>query len=84
MKEFKLLINGKLVSGAARLDVINPATEEVLASAPRADRAQLEEALAAAKARFPTGRRNRFVNEVRCCPNWPMHWKSDKTSSRDC
>lgn len=53
MREFKLLINGKLVSGAARLDVINPATEEVLASAPRADRAQLEEAIAAAKAAFP-------------------------------
>jgi acyl-CoA reductase-like NAD-dependent aldehyde dehydrogenase len=53
MKEFKLLINGKLVSGAARLDVINPATEEILAEAPRADRAQLNEAIAAAKAAFP-------------------------------
>jgi acyl-CoA reductase-like NAD-dependent aldehyde dehydrogenase len=53
MREFKLLINGKLVSGAARLDVINPATEEVLAAAPRADRAQLNEAIAAAKAAFP-------------------------------
>jgi acyl-CoA reductase-like NAD-dependent aldehyde dehydrogenase len=53
MREFKLLINGKFVSGAARLDVINPATEEVLAEAPRADRAQLNEAIAAAKAAFP-------------------------------
>ena len=53
MREFKLLINGKLVSGVARLDVINPATEEVLAEAPRADRAQLNEAIAAAKAAFP-------------------------------
>ena len=53
MRDFKLLINGKLVSGAARLDVINPATEEVLAEAPRADRAQLDEAIAAAKAAFP-------------------------------
>jgi acyl-CoA reductase-like NAD-dependent aldehyde dehydrogenase len=53
MKEFKLLINGKLISGAARLDVVNPATEEVLAEAPRADRAQLDEAIAAAKAAFP-------------------------------
>ena len=53
MREFKLLINGKLVSVAARLDVINPATEEVLAAAPRADRAQLNEAIAAAKAAFP-------------------------------
>jgi acyl-CoA reductase-like NAD-dependent aldehyde dehydrogenase len=53
MKELKLLINGKLVAGAAAIGVINPATEEVLASAPRADRAQLEEAIAAAKAAFP-------------------------------
>ena len=54
MREFKLLINGKLVPGVAKLDVINPATEEVLAEAPRADRAQLNEAIAAAKAAFPT------------------------------
>jgi acyl-CoA reductase-like NAD-dependent aldehyde dehydrogenase len=53
MREFKLLINGKLVPGVARLDVINPATEEVLAEAPRADRAQLDDAVAAAKAAFP-------------------------------
>jgi acyl-CoA reductase-like NAD-dependent aldehyde dehydrogenase len=53
MKEFKLLINGKLVCGVAKLDVINPATEEVLAEAPRADRSQLNEAIAAAKAAFP-------------------------------
>ena len=52
MREFKLLINGKLLSGVARLNVINPATEEVLAEAPRADRAQLNEAIAAAKAAF--------------------------------
>jgi acyl-CoA reductase-like NAD-dependent aldehyde dehydrogenase len=54
MREFKLLINGNLVPGVAKLDVINPATEEVLAEAPRADRAQLNEAIAAAKAAFPT------------------------------
>jgi len=53
MRDFKLLINGELVAGAATLDVINPATEEVLAEAPRADRAQLDEAIAAAKAAFP-------------------------------
>src|SRR3954451_9763893 len=53
MNEFKLLIDGKLVAGAATLDVINPANEELLAVAPRADIAQLEEAIAAAKAAFP-------------------------------
>ena len=53
MNEFKLLIDGKLVTGAASLDVIDPATEDVIAKAPRADRAQLDRAVAAAKAAFP-------------------------------
>src|SRR5258707_13000388 len=53
MSDYKLLIDGKLVSGAMALDVVNPATEEVVAVAPRADRAQLEQAVAAAKAAFP-------------------------------
>lgn len=51
--EFKLLINGKLVPGAGSFDVINPATEQTLASCPRADHAQLNEAVAAAKSAFP-------------------------------
>jgi acyl-CoA reductase-like NAD-dependent aldehyde dehydrogenase len=50
--EFKLLINGKLVQGAARLDVINPATGKVLTTCARADAAQLQEAIAAAKTAF--------------------------------
>ncbi|ABS61715.1 aldehyde dehydrogenase [Parvibaculum lavamentivorans DS-1] len=53
MSEFKLLIGGKLVAGAKSMDVINPATEEVVASCPRACEAQLNEAVAAAKSAFP-------------------------------
>jgi Aldehyde dehydrogenase family len=53
MSDYKLLIDGKLVSGAMALNVVNPATEEVVVVAPRADRAQLEQAVAAAKAAFP-------------------------------
>ncbi|MGV8995574.1 MAG: aldehyde dehydrogenase family protein [Parvibaculaceae bacterium] len=53
MSEYKLLIGGKLVAGDQTMDVINPATEEVLAKAPRASVAQLNEAVAAAKAAFP-------------------------------
>src|SRR5215813_11153932 len=52
--EFRLLIGGKLVEGAGTLDVINPATGRPLTTAPRADRGQLEQAVAAAKAAFPT------------------------------
>jgi acyl-CoA reductase-like NAD-dependent aldehyde dehydrogenase len=52
MSDFKLLINGTLVEGASTLDVINPATGRRLTAAPRANRAQLDEAVAAAKAAF--------------------------------
>src|SRR6516164_3506653 len=54
MHDFRLLINGRLVKGASTLDVINPATGRTLTAAPRADRAQLDQAVAAAKAAFPT------------------------------
>jgi acyl-CoA reductase-like NAD-dependent aldehyde dehydrogenase len=50
---FRLLINGQLVDGASTFEVVNPATEEVLAVSPRADAAQLDAAVAAAKAAFP-------------------------------
>jgi len=53
MSEYKLLINGRLVAGARVSDVLNPATEEPVASCPRASEAQLNEAVAAAKAAFP-------------------------------
>jgi acyl-CoA reductase-like NAD-dependent aldehyde dehydrogenase len=56
MSDFRLLINGRLVKGAGTLDVVNPATGRLLTAAPRADRAQLDQAVAAAKAAFPTTR----------------------------
>jgi len=51
--EFRLLIDGRLVPGASRMDVINPATGKPLVQCPRADVAQLNDAVAAAKAAFP-------------------------------
>jgi acyl-CoA reductase-like NAD-dependent aldehyde dehydrogenase len=51
--DFRLLIGGKLVPGAATFDVINPATEQVVAACPRADVNQLNQAVGAAKAAFP-------------------------------
>ena len=54
MSDFKLLIGGKLVAGDLTMDVVNPATEEVLAKCPRASKAQLDQAVAAAKAAFPS------------------------------
>ena len=52
MLDFKLLINGRLVEGDSELEVINPATEQVFARCARASVAQLDEAVAAAKAAF--------------------------------
>jgi acyl-CoA reductase-like NAD-dependent aldehyde dehydrogenase len=51
--DFHLLIGGKLVAGASSFEVINPATEKPVAVCPRADLAQLDQAVAAAKAAFP-------------------------------
>ncbi|KRB85537.1 aldehyde dehydrogenase [Sphingomonas sp. Root710] len=53
MEEFKMLIGGRLVDGASSIDVINPASEDVVAACPRATEAQLDDAVAAAKAAFP-------------------------------
>lgn len=53
MSAFKLLIGGKLEDGEMTMDVINPATEDVLAVCPRASKTQLDKAVAAAKAAFP-------------------------------
>ena len=56
MDEYRLLIAGRLVPGDSSMDVINPANETIVARAPRASVAQLDEAVAAAKAAFPKWR----------------------------
>lgn len=50
---FKLLIGGELVGSKKQLDVINPATEEVVAKIPVATLEQLNDAVAAARTAFP-------------------------------
>ena len=54
----QMLINGKFTTGAAqvRIPVINPATEEVLDEVPRGTPADVEAAVAAARAAFPAWR----------------------------
>jgi acyl-CoA reductase-like NAD-dependent aldehyde dehydrogenase len=53
MTELSLLIDGRLEAGDMTMEVINPATAQVLQVAPRASGAQLDKAVAAAKAAFP-------------------------------
>ena len=48
MPNFELLIDGKMVPGAAALEVINPATEELAGTCSRASESQLDEAVEAA------------------------------------
>lgn len=48
-----MLINGELVDGDGRVDVINPAVGAPFAEAPVASERQLDDAVAAAKAAFP-------------------------------
>ncbi len=51
--DFTLTIGGKGVAGASSFPVLNPANEQVVASAPDCSREQLDEAVAAARAAFP-------------------------------
>ena len=48
-----MLIDGRLVTGAAWLPVVNPATGEAFVAAPRADAAMLDEAVDSARRAFP-------------------------------
>jgi aldehyde dehydrogenase (NAD+) len=54
--EYGLYIDGQWVEpGSGRYDVSNPATEQVIASAPNASVAQVEQAIAAARHAFDSG-----------------------------
>lgn len=53
---WRLLIGGKLVDGNGSADVLDPATENVLATSPVADEAQVDEAVRAAMSAFPAWR----------------------------
>ncbi|MBT9547239.1 MAG: CoA-acylating methylmalonate-semialdehyde dehydrogenase [Candidatus Sericytochromatia bacterium] len=59
MRILQNYVDGEFVSSSSSevLDVINPATEEVLAQVPLSNRADLDQAVASAKAAFPSWRR---------------------------
>lgn len=50
--DYRMLVDGKLVDGAGRIDVYNPATGEAFASAPDCGDDTLDEAVAAARCAF--------------------------------
>ena len=51
--DFTMTVNGTGVAGESTFDVLNPADETVVAQAPDCTRAQLDQAVAAARAAFP-------------------------------
>ena len=52
--QYKNLINGEMVGTAKTLDVVNPANEEVIGQVPACGEAELDQAVAAARAAFKT------------------------------
>ncbi|WP_156840564.1 aldehyde dehydrogenase family protein [Novosphingobium aquimarinum] len=70
MTEYAMLIDGDRVQGASTFGVVNPATGQVFAQCPKADEAQLELAVGAARRAFPgwaatpIDERSRLVGEV--------------------
>jgi len=64
MSTYKMLLDGKLVDGVASVDVINPATEEVIAQAPVASAEQLDLAVAAAQRAFAGWRRTTLAERT--------------------
>jgi acyl-CoA reductase-like NAD-dependent aldehyde dehydrogenase len=53
MPEFTMTINGKPVTGSRTIGVINPATGKVFAEVPDCSRAELDQAMEAARNAFP-------------------------------
>ncbi len=51
--QYKNLINGAMVDNGKWIDVVNPATEEVIGQVPDSGQAELDTAVAAARAAFP-------------------------------
>ena len=66
---YKQYINGELVEGKGRiLNVYDPATEELIAAFPGADKAQTEEALLAAQEAFKTYRHSAIQERIDLLP----------------
>jgi len=53
---FTMTIGGRAVAGEQRYEVLNPATEQVFATAPDCAQAELDQAVAAARSAFPVWR----------------------------
>ena len=76
-----MLIGGKFVDGAeAPIDVVNPATEEIIDAVPSASRDQVNAAAAAARAAFRDWRRTPAPERAELLHRL-AGWISDNTDS---
>jgi acyl-CoA reductase-like NAD-dependent aldehyde dehydrogenase len=64
--QYKNLIDGELVAGDKWIDVVNPANEQVIGQVPDCGQAELDKAVAAARAAFPKWKKT-SMEERRAC-----------------
>ncbi len=64
------LINGQKVAGRDYFETVNPATQEVLAEVASGGEAEVNAAVAAAKAAFPNGPIRQRLSAPRSCASW--------------
>ena len=65
--QYKNLINGEMVDTGEWLDVVNPATEEVIGQVPACGKDELDKAVAGARAAFKTWRKTSFEERNAAC-----------------
>lgn len=65
--QYKNLINGNVVETGEWLDVVNPATEEVIGQVPACGQAELDAAVAGARAAFKTWKNTSFEERQAAC-----------------
>jgi len=64
--KFEVTVGGKAYDVRAAFDVVNPATEEVIARAPDCGPEEVDAAVAAAKAAFPAWKKTPFEERAEC------------------
>ena len=65
--QYKNLINGEMIENGEWLDVVNPATEEVIGQVPACGADELDKAVAAARAAFKTWKTSTFEERQAAC-----------------
>ena len=65
--QYKNLINGEMITTSEWLDVVNPANEDVIGQVPSAGAAELDQAVAAARAAFKTWKKTTHEERAAVC-----------------